>query len=232
LIVEGNVGIGTASPTSYGHGGTNKFLNILNSDTTVNAQSHLILSTGNVANPGTIGTITFAVPNTAHVNKFASIIAAGIESDSSTSINSYLAFYTTANGAYNNRLHISSTGNVVVTNLAGTGNRAVYSDANGVLTNSSSDQSLKTNVTDIPYGLSQVLALNPIKFNWTQEANLGIQPEIGFIAQEVQSIIPEVIGINSNDLLSLDYPKLTAVLCKAIQELNQKLENYINGKLQ
>ena len=101
--------------------------------------------------------------------------------------------------------------------LGGSGNRAVYSDANGVLTNSSSDVTLKKNVENIAYGLNSIMALRPISFNWIPE-KLGEQKEVGFIAQEVQESIPELIGTNKDETLTLDYPKLTAVLTKAIQE--------------
>jgi hypothetical protein len=111
---------------------------------------------------------------------------------------------------------------VVAETLAGSGNRAVYSDSGGSLTNSSSDVTLKKNVENITYGLNSIMALRPISFNWIPE-NLGEQKEIGFIAQEVQELIPELIATNKDETLSLDYPKLTAVLTKAIQEL--KVEN-------
>jgi hypothetical protein len=113
--------------------------------------------------------------------------------------------------------------NIVGTTLAGSGNRALYSDSTGLITNSSSDVTLKKNVENITYGLNSIMALRPIAFNWIPE-NLGEQKEIGFIAQEVQELIPEVIGINNDETLSLDYPKLTAVLVKAIQEINTKLD--------
>ena len=123
---------------------------------------------------------------------------------------------------------ISSTG-LTVASLAGTGNRAVYSDANGLLTNSSSDASLKTNVVQITSGLSQVQALRPVSFNWASASRFGTQREIGFIAQEVREVVPEVIGMNYDGTLSLDYPKLTATLVAAIQELNAKLDAHIQG---
>ena len=106
---------------------------------------------------------------------------------------------------------------VVAETLAGSGNRAVYSDSGGSLTNSSSDVTLKKNVENITYGLNSIMALRPISFNWIPE-NLGEQKEIGFIAQEVQESIPELIGTNKDETLSLDYPKLTAVLIKGMQE--------------
>jgi hypothetical protein len=126
------------------------------------------------------------------------------------------------------RLRLTSAGLLKVVSLAGTGNRAVYSDASGNLTNSSSDENLKTNISNLTYGLSQVLAMRPIFYNWINPV-LGDQREIGFVAQEIEKIIPEVVGINSNGMKSLDYPKLVAVMAMAIQELNVKLEAYING---
>jgi hypothetical protein len=111
------------------------------------------------------------------------------------------------------------------TNLSGVGNRAVYSDASGNLTNSSSDEILKENIENLNYGLNTVCDLNPVSFNWIDKEKLGSQRELGLIAQEVQKFIPEVIGVSSEETLTLDYAKLTPVLVKAIQEL--KVENEI-----
>mgnify|MGYP002477993898 CR=1 FL=1 len=112
-----------------------------------------------------------------------------------------------------------------VATLVGSGNRAVYSNATGELTNSSSDFTLKTNIVPITYGLNTILKLNPITYNWINTEDLGIQKEIGFIAQEVEIEIPELIGKNSNGKLSLDYPKMVAILTKAIQEQTQIIED-------
>jgi hypothetical protein len=106
--------------------------------------------------------------------------------------------------------------------LAGVGNRTVYSTAAGVLTNSSSDLTLKTNIIPVSYGLSTVMQLNPIKFNWKDTDKMGAQSEIGFGAQDMQEVVPEIVGTNGDGTLSVDYPKLTAVLAKAIQELSAK----------
>jgi len=48
---------------------------------------------------------------------------------------------------------LTSSGSLDISNLAGAGNRAVYSDANGNLTNSSSDARMKTNITSLHDGL-------------------------------------------------------------------------------
>jgi hypothetical protein len=137
--------------------------------------------------------------------------------DRTSAASGYTRVQTTTSISYGSQFY-----SVVAATLGGSGNRAVYSDSVGLLTNSSSDVTLKKNVENIAYGLNSIMSLRPIAFNWIPE-NLGQQKEIGFIAQEVQESIPELIGTNKDETLSLDYPKLTAVLTKAIQEL--KLEN-------
>lgn len=122
------------------------------------------------------------------------------------------------------------SGNAVVvssvrsTNLAGVGNRAVYSDANGNLTNSSSDETLKENVVVLSYGIDTICNLNPISFNWIDKETRGSQKEVGLIAQQVQKYVPEVVGVNSDETLSIDYAKLTPILIKAVQELKSENE--------
>lgn len=117
------------------------------------------------------------------------------------------------------------SGTVNVTSLSGAGNRAVYSDASGNLTNSSSDERLKENVSILSYGLDTVCSLNPVFYNWIDKEKLGSQRELGLIAQEVQKFVPEVIGVSSQETLTLDYAKLTPILIKAIQELKAENES-------
>ena len=134
-------------------------------------------------------------------------------------------YFYTYNDAYTasaNYMYVTRSGNTITgvyfPLLAGSGNRPVYSDPNGMLTNSASDRILKTNIQDISYGLTEVLNMHPVSYNWKDTEKRGDQKEIGFIAQEMQEIIPEVIGINNDETLSLDYSKITAVLVNAIKE--------------
>lgn len=92
--------------------------------------------------------------------------------------------------------------------------------AAGAWTNGS-DIAFKKNVADIEYGLSTVLDLQPRKYQMkVDNAN-----DIGFIAQEIETIIPEIVHTNANNgYKSLDYGAITAVLVKAIQELSAKLD--------
>tara|TARA_S200002703_G_scaffold102303_1_gene88603 strand:+ start:7920 stop:10238 length:2319 start_codon:yes stop_codon:yes gene_type:complete len=140
-----------------------------------------------------------------------------------------LAFFTrsatnTASDAVAERVVIDHAGTLIVNNLSGSGNRAVYSTSNGSLTNSSSDATLKTNLSTLGNQLEVVKQLNPVTFNWIDTEARGEQQEIGFVAQELQPLVPQVIGTNYDETLSVDYSKLTAVLTKALQEAIERIE--------
>ncbi len=123
------------------------------------------------------------------------------------------------------RFMVRADGYLFSSALVGTGNRAVYSDPNGYLINVPSDRRLKKNIAPLPYGLASVLRLVPVAFNWTDEKNRGSQREIGLIAQDVRDVIGEVVGANADGTLSLDYPKLVAVLVNAIKDLKREIDN-------
>lgn len=116
--------------------------------------------------------------------------------------------------------------------LMGTGNRLVYSTSTGVLTNSSSDARMKRNVNTISNALNKVLSLRGVYYHWKNRESdkLGNQREMGMIAQEVEKVIPEVVGTNKTGMKSLDYPKIVAVLVEAIKELD-KLRKSDNAAL-
>ncbi len=73
------------------------------------------------------------------------------------------------------------------------------------------------------------MSLNGVTYEWNELVNKARDgyalnvPIIGFIAQEVEKVIPEVVDIwklndEIKDARSLDYPRLTAVLVEAIKE--------------
>lgn len=106
--------------------------------------------------------------------------------------------------------------------LGGTTGASIDND--GRIIRTPSDASLKENVVSLTDGLAQTLALNPVYYDWIDKKRFGEGKQLGFIAQEVQEILPEVVSHNPDKTLSLDYAKLTATLTSAIQELNAKIE--------
>jgi len=96
-----------------------------------------------------------------------------------------------------------------------------------------SDIKLKKNVEDLNYGLKDVLNIRPVSFDWKEKRN-G-KHDIGFIAQEIEKIIPEVVSevdtLNTEEKhKTVDYAKLTSVLIKAVQEQQEQI-NELKEKL-
>lgn len=117
----------------------------------------------------------------------------------------------------------ASRGVLLYTNNTGTGNSIEDASgakltASGVWTDAS-DQTKKKNINRLSYGLSELLKFNPVQYIW-KDSGLS---DIGFIAQEVQKIIPELVyGTEGN--LSMSYGHLTALLVKSIQEQQTRID--------
>jgi hypothetical protein len=224
---SGNVGIGTASPldrlhlakssgniecwvtTGSGASGTTATLRLGNSDATYrNHSSYIQASQGAGIDQYSLSFGTASGGATPAVNRF-SILTDGVKYFA----NGYISVSSSAIGP-------------------GAGTYPVkWNAASGVLTYDSSSRLVKDQIEDIPYGLASVLSLQPRKYFRTDDQ----KEEIGFIADEVQSIIPEVVPMVEKKVFTKDeqdtelipggvnYDKLTAVLVKAIQELEARL---------
>ena len=91
-----------------------------------------------------------------------------------------------------------------------------------------SDEREKKHIYQISESLDKVLGLRPTKFTWRETD----KEDVGFIAQEVEKIIPEVIEtsrgfINTDDSKerkTIAYPKLVPYLVDTIQELTKRVE--------
>lgn len=147
-----------------------------------------------------------------------------------------LAFFTGGRGVANTvpeRMRISSGGYVGI----GTSSPAVQfhttggvrfaglasitdlrTDASGNLFNGS-DFNLKNSIDTINFGLSDVLKLKPVSFNWNDEQrNINEYKSMGFIAQDVMNIIPNAVSTMGDGDMQVDYNAIVATLTKAIQE--------------
>jgi len=121
-------------------------------------------------------------------------------------------------------LNSTATSNILVSfliNSGGTGSgNIVANGANAAAFASSSDARLKENIEPLPPQLDNILALKPVEFDYKAGGH-----QIGFIAQEMQEVYPDVVGEDSDEMLMITgWDKTTARLVKAIQELNAKVE--------
>jgi uncharacterized coiled-coil protein SlyX len=92
-----------------------------------------------------------------------------------------------------------------------------------------SDRRLKTNIADLNYGLEQVMKLKPVTYFYKKNSSVGGQKRIGFIAQDLQPIVPEAVqgtegDIDKGEVLTVSYDDIIPVLTKAIQEQQAVIE--------
>lgn len=104
--------------------------------------------------------------------------------------------------------------------------------------NTSSDRRLKKNITEIKYGLKEVLKLSAVTYNWKNNEDTKLH--LGFIAQDVAEIVPEIVsksgisdaefeklqkeGKTVTDTYGMQYTSLIPVLVKAIQEQQEIID--------
>jgi hypothetical protein len=101
---------------------------------------------------------------------------------------------------------------------------ALHYDVNGVLTTSTSDVRMKSEITTINSALDKVLNLRGVTFKWNSDIENGLtgNTRVGFIAQEVKTVVPELTFTNErtvDKLMGVHYQDVTALLVEAIKEL-------------
>jgi hypothetical protein len=111
------------------------------------------------------------------------------------------------------------------------GNTAVTTIGGQVAWTAASDSRIKKNIVNSNYGLATVLKLRPVEYNLTSND----LKQVGFIAQEVQKLVPEVVtgkegDLSKGEILGITYSNLVPVLTKAIQEQQRQIEDQ-NAKI-
>lgn len=97
----------------------------------------------------------------------------------------------------------------------------------------SSDETLKTNIENIENATDKVMAINGVRYNWTDEAqanhdHLGEAKELGVIAQQVEKVAPEIVKTREDGTKAVQYERLCALLIESIKELKQEI-NELRG---
>jgi len=100
----------------------------------------------------------------------------------------------------------------------------------------SSDVRFKKNIKPIENALSKVLKLRGVKYEWNEFINNTRDgydlnsPIIGFIAQELELIVPELVSkwkLNEDcqDARAVDYPRVVVLLTEAIKEQQAQIND-------
>jgi hypothetical protein len=106
---------------------------------------------------------------------------------------------------------------------------------------SCSDMRFKKNINGLSGALDKVDRLRGVHFDWKRDEypthGFGADRELGFIAQEVETVYPEAVSQGSDGYYTVDYGRLTPVLVEAIKELraqknadNEELKNVVRAQ--
>ena len=115
-------------------------------------------------------------------------------------------------------------GTAIMGELSGSGTLTVKGDV--IAFGNPSDISLKENIKPISNSLDKVKKLQGVTFDWIQKEDqiLDIKEDIGFIAQDVEKVIPELVRKNEDGLLSMRHQGIIPMLVEAIKELEARIK--------
>jgi hypothetical protein len=118
----------------------------------------------------------------------------------------------------------SSTGSICDFRQASTTVGTVSVTGSGTTYNTTSDIRLKTDIEPIDHATDMLMAMNPVSHRW--KADPDADAVVGFIAQEMQEIVPEAVNgdADSDEMMSMDYGRITPVLVAALQDAHNKIE--------
>ena len=127
-------------------------------------------------------------------------------------------------------------GSNIEARLDTSGHWHVDGDVIAYSTSTSSDKKLKTNISTLTDALDKTIKLRGVNFDWIDENKPNNQ--VGFIAQEVEKVLPEVVKnvetLNKENEThkAVDYAAVVPLLVEAIKEQQKQideLKSIING---
>ena len=148
--------------------------------------------------------------------------------------NDFLSITTTATDAGDRLLLLNrqgGNGDAVEFRTVNIKRGSIEATSTGVTYNTTSDRRLKKDIETITDGTDKLMAMNPVTHGWKSDPEADTVH--GFIAQEMLDIVPEAVSGDpeGEEMMSMDYGRITPVIVAALQEANKKimeLENRIN----
>jgi len=119
---------------------------------------------------------------------------------------------------------LNSNGLLYLYSKSGGNSNAVgsFNNVSGAYT-ALSDRRVKDDFKDLYFNWESFMQLKPLTYHYKTDKNK--QSNIGFVAQDVESIYPELVNYNKeDDLYQLNYSGFGVVAIKAIQELKKENE--------
>ena len=142
-----------------------------------------------------------------------------------------IVFFTGGDASTNEKFRINTAGVVMKSNVLPASNNTYDLGSSAarwatIYSNNSlntSDARLKTNIRNLNYGLSAILKMRSVRYNWKEGAERDTK--IGFLAQELRNVIPEVVvGNEATETLAINYIELIPIMVNAIKEQQLQID--------
>jgi len=108
--------------------------------------------------------------------------------------------------------------------VAGTQKGSIALSTSGTTYSTTSDRRLKDNIEPIADATNKLMNMNPVTHTWIADPEA---PQVhGFIAQEMQEVVPEAVSgdAESDDMMSMDYGRITPVIVAALQDALKEIK--------
>ena len=181
-----------------------------------NANLVTFLDTGNVGIGTTNPSNKLDVRGTGTVARFVSNSGYVDQIMVNSGATNFLNFTGSTFNLYNNGGSASNvTLSITPTEATFTGNVTVE----GALTETSARR-FKDNIKTLDKQISNISKLNPVTFDWKKDG----KSDIGFIAEEVKEVYPNLVSEENGEIKGVQYTKLTAILVKALQDQQKQID--------
>ena len=233
LFVSGDCSInGTISAKQF-VGAINA--NMINSSTDISFMNRLFVARSDISiNTSNLTVATdFSLNNTRTALANNLIVPANIaiiDGSNNTVYGSYITFTNKDATAYYNMGKTTDTKNQF--NIVDPSSIGVYIGSGGTSFASTSDGRLKTNIVPLSSATEKIMALNPCTYQWKAELETAAEPtvipnRIGFIAQEVEQVLPEVVHPidhpNGPDYKGVNTTDMIPFLVRTLQEQTERI---------
>lgn len=141
------------------------------------------------------------------------------------------------NGLEAGTQNIVTTGDLYANDVRGSGDALIAGDVYGsniyatgdIIAYWTSDERLKDNIKPLSNTLASIDSINGYTFTWKDTDHIArTGDDIGLIAQEVQSVIPNAVIERQDGYLGVDYTKVIPYLVSCIKELKQEIATLKN----
>jgi hypothetical protein len=229
-ILYGN-GVFASAPVTYSNSDVATFLSSYGSNTITTTGN---VSFGNIDTTGLVGAGSLTVTGTTNLGAVGNVTITGgtsgqfLKTDGSgalswaNSAGGSITNDTTTNASYYVTFTDASSGSLANVGVSTT--KLYFNPSTGQLNatdfNSLSDKVTKTNIKQLENTSNIISLLTGVSFDWVD----GTGSSYGFIAQDIEPVLPHAVSTNSEGKKSVNYSAVIPFLVETIKEQKQEIE--------